>query len=82
MADRPKPHAAARIAEWAIPADWLDATLQEPVQLVELGEGRREYRCVFVRSGKRRLLLVVCERDLVITAWLTSKLAKYGVSET
>jgi hypothetical protein len=76
------PHAAARIAERAIQAEWLDATLQEPGQIVELADHRREYRRVFVRSGKRLLLRVICGRDLVITALLTSKLAKYGVSET
>lgn len=82
MGYRLTPHAAARIAERAIPADWLDATLQEPGQLVELANHRCEYRRVFVRSGRRLLLRVICESDLVITALLTSKLAKYGVSET
>ncbi|HOM14500.1 MAG TPA: hypothetical protein PLB41_14405 [Rubrivivax sp.] len=76
------PHATDRIAQRAIPADWFDVTLKEPSQIVDAAGGRTELRRVFERGGKRLLLRVICEGDVVVTALLTSKLAKYGVPES
>ena len=71
-------HAAARIAERAVPADWLAQVLRSPQCVLPAAQGREERQSVFERGGKRVLLRVICEADLVITAMLTSKLEKYG----
>ena len=72
------PHAAARIAERAVPADWLDEVLHRPQCVLPALNGREERQGLFDRDGKRVLLRVICEADLVITAMLTSKVEKYG----
>ena len=72
------PHALTRIAERAIPADWLTETLERPQQVVAADGGREECQRIFDRAGSPMLLRVICEGDLVITALLTSKLGKYG----
>ena len=71
-------HAAARIAERAVPADWLAQVLRSPQCVLQAAHGREERQSVFEHDGKRVLLRVICEADLVITAMLTSKLEKYG----
>ena len=74
-------HAAARIAERAVPTDWLVEVLQRPQCVLPAAHGREERQSVFERDGKRVLLRVICDADLVITAMLTSKLEKYGGSQ-
>jgi Domain of unknown function (DUF4258) len=76
---RLSPHARARIAERGIEPEWLDAVLQRPQRVVPAQAGREERQAVVEREGKRMLLRVIVEGDLVITAVLTSKLDKYGV---
>ena len=72
------PHARARIAERGIGPEWIDAVLTQPQRVVPVQAGREERQGVFERDGKRMLLRVIVEGDLVITAVLTSKLEKYG----
>lgn len=79
MRYRLTPHAAARIAERAIPVEWLDATLEQPEQVLAAANGREERQRMFERAGRPMLLRVICDGDRVITALLTSKLGKYGV---
>ena len=73
-------HAAARIAERSVPADWLAEALHRPQWVLPAAHGREERQSVFERDGKRVLLRVICEADLVITVILTSKFEKYGGS--
>ena len=79
MRYRLTPHAAARIAERAIPAEWLESALDQPEKVLAAANGREERQRVFERAGRPMLLRVICDGDLVITALLTSKLGKYGV---
>ena len=61
-----------------MPADWLAQVLRSPQCVLQAAHGREERQSVFERDGKRVLLRVISEADLVITAMLTSKLEKYG----
>jgi len=54
--------------------------MDEPEQRVALAHGREARQKVFERGGQPIGLRVKCEGDLVITALLTRKLAKYGAS--
>jgi hemin uptake protein HemP len=76
---RISPHARARIAERGIEAEWLEAALHRPQRVVVANAGREERQSVIERDGKRMLLRIIREGDLVIAAVLTSKLDKYGV---
>ena len=78
MQFRLTPHARARIAERGVQPEWLDAVLARPQHVLPAKAGREERQGVFERDGKRMLLRVIVEGDLVITAVLTSKLDKYG----
>ena len=76
---RLSPHARARIAERGIEPEWLDAVLARPQRVIRAQAGREERQGVIECRGKRMLLRVIVEGDLIITAVLTSKLDKYGV---
>lgn len=79
MVFRLSQHASARIAERGVKPEWLDEVLARPQRVVPALGGREERQGVFERDGKRVLLRVILQGDLVITAMLTSKLEKYGV---
>lgn len=78
MPFRLTPHARARIAERSVEPEWLDAVLTRPQRVLPAQAGREERQGVFERDGKRVLLRVIVEGDIVITAIVTSKLDKYG----
>ena len=75
-------HALTRMAERGISKAEVEATLAEPVNTVPAHNGRVEFQGFIDRSGKKQLLRVLTEGDLVvlvITVMATSKFEKYGV---
>lgn len=78
MSFRLTPHARARIAERGVEPEWLDEVLNRPHRVLPAQSGREERQGVFERDGRRMLLRVIVQGDLVITAVLTSKFDKYG----
>jgi hypothetical protein len=71
-------HALARISERGIPDSWLQQVLRKPEQIFASRYGREIRQSVFDdNNGKQWLLRAVVERDLVVTAMLTSKIDKY-----
>ena len=76
-------HALARMAERGISQAEVQATLAAPVRTVPSNKGRVESQGFIERAGKRQLLRVLTEGDvvvLVITVMATSKFEKYGVT--
>lgn len=76
-------HALARMAERGISKAEVEATLANPLRTVPAKKGRIESQGFIERKGKRQLLRVLTEGDLVvlvITVMATSKFEKYGVS--
>ncbi len=75
-------HALARMAERGISqAEVLD-TLAKPLRTLEAQNGRSEAQGWIQRGGKRQLLRVLYEGDvvvMVVTVMATSKFEKYGV---
>ena len=75
-------HALTRMAERGISKAEVEATLAEPVNTVPAHNGRVEFQGFIDRLGKKQLLRVLTEGDLVvlvITVMATSKFEKYGV---
>jgi hypothetical protein len=76
-------HAETRIAERGIGKAEVEQTLTTPLRTIPAQNGRQESQGWIERSGKRQLLRVLTEGDvvvLVVTAMATSKFEKYGVS--
>jgi len=76
-------HALARMAERGISEVEVEATLANPVRRVDANRGRTESQGFIERAGKKQLLRVLSEGQvvvLVITVMATSKFEKYGVS--
>ena len=76
-------HALARMAERGISEVEAEATLANPVRRVDANRGRTESQGFIERAGKKQLLRVLSEGQvvvLVITVMATSKFEKYGVS--
>lgn len=76
-------HALARMAERGISKEEVEATLAHPIRTVAAHNGRTESQGWVDRAGKRQLLRVLTEGDvvvLVITVMSTSKFEKYGVT--
>ena len=76
-------HALARMAERGISKEEVEETLANPVRRVEVNRGRTESQGFIERAGKKQLLRVLSEGQvvvLVITVMATSKFEKYGVS--
>ncbi len=58
-------------------------TLAQPVRMISAQNERKEAQGWIERSGKRQLLRVVYEEDvvaMVVTVMATSKFEKYGVT--
>jgi len=75
-------HAEARMAERGISKSEVQETLQKPLQTMPAQNGRTESQGWIERNGKRQLLRVLSEGNvvvLVITVMATGKLEKYGV---
>ena len=76
-------HAETRMAERGISKAEVESTLTAPHRTVAAQNGRLESLGWIERAGKRQLLRVLTEGDLVvlvITVMATSKFEKYGVS--
>ncbi len=72
-------HAATRMIERKTE---VEATLRNPLRSLPAQNGRTETQGWIERSGKRQLLRVLTEGNvvvLVITVMATSKFQKYGV---
>ena len=75
-------HALARMAERGISQAEVLATLAQPLRTIDADNGRKEAQGWIERSGKRPLLRVIYEGDvvvMVVTVMATSKFEKYGV---
>ena len=75
-------HAEARMAERGISKGEVEDTLRNPVCTLPAQNGRTESQGWIDRAGKRQLLRVLTEGNvvvLVITVMATSKFQKYGV---
>lgn len=76
-------HALARMAERGISQAEVETTLAAPLRTVPAHNGRVESQGFIERAGKRQLLRVLTEGNvvvLVITVMATSKFEKYGVA--
>ena len=76
-------HALIRMAERGISRAEVEATLAAPLRVVPADKGRVESQGFIERAGKRQLLRVLTECDVVIrviTVMATSKFEKYGVT--
>ena len=75
-------HALARMAERGISQAEVLATLLQPLRTVDAQYNRKEAQGWIERPGKRQLLRVLYEGDvvvMVVTVMATSKFEKYGV---
>lgn len=76
-------HALARMVERGISQAEVEATLNNPVRRLPAEHGRIESQGFIERAGKKQLLRVLTEGQvvvLVITVMATSKFEKYGAS--
>lgn len=76
-------HALARMAERGISKAEVESTLAAPLRTVLANKGRLESQGFIECAGKRQLLRVLTEGEvvvLVITVMATSKYEKYGVT--
>ena len=72
----------ARMAEPGISRAEVLATLAQPLRTIDAQNGRLEAQGWIDRAGKRQLLRVLYDGDvvlMVITVMATSKFEKYGV---
>jgi len=77
-------HAEVRMLERGISKSEVEATVLSPMRVIPAQNGRIESQGWIERMGKRQLLRVLTEGEvvvLVITVMATSKLAKYGVND-
>ncbi|MBK7002952.1 MAG: DUF4258 domain-containing protein [Rhodoferax sp.] len=76
-------HALARMKERGISRCEVESTLSNPIRTIPAQNGRIESQGWIERGGKRQLLRVLTQGDvvvLVITVMATSKFEKYGAS--
>jgi hypothetical protein len=76
-------HAESRMIERGISKIEVQNTLQQPLQTMPAQNGRTESQGWIDRNGKRQLLRVLTEGNVVVlvfTVMATSKFQKYGVS--
>jgi len=77
-------HADDRMIQRGILRCEVEAALAHPISSKLVQNGRQESQFWIFRSGQKKLLRVISEGDpdiLIITAMVTSKFEKYGVSE-
>jgi len=75
-------HALARMVERGISRAEVLATLAQPLRTIDAQNDRLEAQGWLDRAGKRQLLRVLYDGDvvlMVITVMATSKFEKYGV---
>lgn len=75
-------HVLARMAERGISKMEVEGALARPLRTVPANRGRVESQGWIERAGKRQLLRVLTEGEvvvLVVTVMATSKFDKYGV---
>lgn len=75
-------HALLRMNERGISQDEVLATLASPLRTIDAQNGRKEAQGWIDRLGKRQLLRVLYEGEvvvMVVTVMATSKFEKYGV---
>ena len=73
-------HALARMAERGISKEEVEATLANPLRCVDANRGRTESQGFIEREGRKQLLRVLSEGQVVvvvITVMATSKFEKY-----
>ena len=73
------PHARVRIQERGIAIAEVESTIAAPRATIALIDGRTEYQAIVQRNGKPVLLRVITVVDVLVTAMLTSRIAKYEV---
>ena len=76
------PHAQQRAKLRGVPSKWIDAVMAAPAQKLDGVLGRKVYQSKFFRGTKEVLLRAfVDERrnpKLVISVYITDRIAKYG----
>ena len=76
------PLALKKIESRKVPREWIEETLQAPEQVVEGYGGRTVRQKRYTVQGKVMLLRVVVDEEadrlVVITAYLTSQVRRYG----
>lgn len=76
------PLAKKKIEQRGIPYKWIEQTIKNP-EKIAIGYGGREVRQrVYMVENRPKLLRIVVEKEddkiVVVTAYLTSKIEKYG----
>ena len=76
------PLALKKIERRQVPKEWIEETLRAPEQIVEGYRGRKVRQRRYTLQGKQMLLRVVVDEEpdrfVVITAYLTSQITRYG----
>ncbi len=81
------PHAIESIEERQIPREWIEQIIASPQQIVPEHAGRNAYQTQFIDETSSRpfLVRVIVEEQggglIVVTAYRTTKIAKYWRSE-
>lgn len=74
-------HARREILRRGIPEAWVRDIMKNPGQIVPVREGKKAYQSLKDLRGKKYLVRVIVAHDkdpsVVVTVYLTSKIAKY-----
>jgi len=75
------PLALKKIERRKIPREWIEETAHLPEQIVDGYMGRKVRQKKYIVKGKTMLLRIVMDeeenKDIVITAYLTSQIKRY-----